>query len=271
MNAILVSVNFADILSITLPWNRHHFDRVMVVTTFDDPSIDVAKANYAESFCTTAFWDGEAEFAKWRALELGLDKLGRQGWICIMDADVLWPNELPSRIINGCPWDVHCLSNANIGCLFTPRRRMMPLEMYIAGRNAEIKMGLSGEAVPIEEHWSKFPLHRNEAEFAGYSQIFHASDPVLGPPPWHETDWRHCGGADSFFQAKWPPTKKIRPPWEVLHLGNAGENWMGRVTPYLDGSEPNQAAERRAQMAAMFNARRGKQGMARFEGERLKR
>ena len=36
MNAILVCVDYSDLLAITLPHNRHHFNKVMVVTTPED-------------------------------------------------------------------------------------------------------------------------------------------------------------------------------------------------------------------------------------------
>jgi hypothetical protein len=32
LRAIMVAVNYSDLLSITLPYNRHHFDQVMIVT-----------------------------------------------------------------------------------------------------------------------------------------------------------------------------------------------------------------------------------------------
>jgi hypothetical protein len=123
-----------------------------------------------------------------------------------------------------------------------------------------------GCLIPGEEDWPQFPLHPQQVEWAGYSQIFHASDPVLGSPPWHETNWRHCGGADSFFQAKWSSANKVRPPFEVLHLGPAGVNWCGRAVPYVDGSQHPEAEHRRAQLTAFVQGRR--RGHDRFAGEK---
>jgi hypothetical protein len=123
--------------------------------------------------------------------------------------------------------------------------------------------------IPDENEWRNYPIHRNTAEWAGYSQIFHANDPVLGSPPWHEVDWVHAGGADSMFQRKWPRDRKIRPPFEVLHLGLAGENWMGRATPYADGTKPENAEELRTKMQGVWVGRR-KAGPGRFEQEKIK-
>jgi hypothetical protein len=241
MRAILVSVDYADLLAVTLPYNRHHFDDVMVVTTPASQDGAVAVAHECRVHYTDAFYDAGASFNKWKALEEGLDAFGRHGWLCLMDADVLWPKELPDFRLED-------------GCLYTPMRRMC--------EHPEL-------GIPPEDMWGKFSLHRQQQEFAGYSQIFYASDPVLGSPPWHQVDWKHAGGADSFFQQKWPDNRKVRPPFEVLHLGPAGQNWYGRATPLLDGSTPPDAAEKLAKVAATWRNRRGKHGEERFQGEKL--
>lgn len=213
MNAILVAVNYDACLTLTLPYNRHHFDRVVVVTDDGDAgdrTRRIALPHGCEVFHTDAFYRRGAMFNKWLALEEGLDacKL-RTGWLCVMDADVLWPKDLPRTWQPGREYPGFGYRE---GCLYTPRRRMYPT---------------IPQEVPPEEEWGRYPLHRNEAEFAGYSQVFHCSDPALPPAPWHETNWIHAGGADSFFQRRWPESRKVRPPFEVLHLGPAGENWCG--------------------------------------------
>lgn len=248
MRAILVSVDFDDVLSLTLPYNCHHFDEVWVVTAPGKPDVAVAEQYGARVLETNAFWEQGAAFNKWRALEQGLDAMGRNGWLCLMDADILWPRELK--------WPSYRSGEMLVsGYLYTPRRRMLET---------------IPKEVPPEAVWVKYPMHPQQREFAGYSQIFHAEDRCLRKPPWHDVNYTSAGTADSFFQAKWPESRKIRPPFEVLHLGEAGRNWMGRVTPRVDGSVPEEAAERRQRLTQMLALRRGKSGMARFEHERLK-
>lgn len=221
MRAIMVCVDYCDLLEITLPRNAHHFDEIMVVTS----PADVNTQTYLEMlsctipvkcFVSDLFYENGAIFNKWKALEAGLDAFGREGWICIMDADVIWPQETP-------------VIKFEIGKLYTPMRRM----------RHEVTL-----PIPPEKEWGRYPIHRNIAEWAGYSQIFHASDPALGPAPWHEIDWKHAGGADSFFQRKWAPENKVRPQFEVLHLGEAGKNWAGRATEFVDGTKPEHSEER---------------------------
>lgn len=243
LRAILVCVDYADFLEITLPYNLHHFSEVCVVTSkSDDDTIDIA-CNYCHTvrlYRTDAFYENGAHFNKWKALEEGLDFMGRKGWICIMDADILWPREL-------------CLTTLDwkIGNLYTPLCRIME--------------DLS-QPIPNEDWWGKFPLRPNQAEFAGYSQIFHADDPHLGDPPWHQLDWSHAGGADSFFQRKWPASHKIRPDFEALHLGPHGANWHGRTTPFLDGSTHPEANQRRVWQEEMYFSRRRTRS---FDSERV--
>lgn len=227
MNAFVVSVNYTDVLRQTLPLQRKFFDRVFIITSSADaPNVSpVAKSNNSEVIVTDLFYADGADFNKWRALEYGLDQGGRKGVICLMDADVVWPAKAtvsPQR-----------------GKLYTPLRYMYPCV----------------DRVPAEHEWDKYPIHRNVSEWAGYTQIFHADDPVLGPAPWHEVNWRTAGGADSFFQRKWRKEDKLRPAWACLHMGPAGANWAGRVTAYADGSVPPDANDKSRKLREYFRLR----------------
>lgn len=258
IKAVCVCVDYSDILALTLPYNIHQFSEVFIVTSpVDRPNVEKvveslsAVHHYRASVSvldTDLFYHDGAKFNKWAALEWGLDQCGRDGWICLLDADVLWPKGAWAQLLSIRP-----------GFLYTPRRRMMP------------SLPKTAAEIPSEDKWTSYPLHPNDAEFAGYSQIFHSSDTRLGNPPWHETDWLHAGGADSFFQMKWPPQLKVRPRFEVLHLGPAGVNWMGRASALTDGSVPAGAMEKHREMQRMFMQRRGRSGPGRFDPEKIKK
>lgn len=241
IRAILVSVDYSDILRITLPYNRRHFDEVWIVTSpADAPNvIPIATANDAEVVVTDLFYEDGADFNKFRALEHALDVVGRRGWICQLDADVLWPKDASDRIMEA----VGTLKPGNLyGCI----RRMWdnwPSYPFPRDRNTVETLTKEGYIVLAESEWGRLPIHRNIGEWAGFTQLYHANDPVLGSPPWHDVKWAHAGGADSFFQQKWHSSKKVRLPFEVLHLGPAGENWFGRATTLADGSVPRPDAE----------------------------
>lgn len=218
MRAILTCVEYGDYLSLTLPYNRHHFEDVMVVTTAEDTETQsIASRHNAQCFITDAFHRDGSFFNKWLALEEGLDAFGRHGILAIMDADILWPK----RIIH----------QYDRGKLYTPFRRVC----------AHLKRG----RVPLESSWPIYKL-KPDKEWIGYTQIFHADDPHLPEPPWHETDWLYAAGADSTFQRNWTNGCKSRPSWKVLHLGPTSRNWCGRITNRLDGNRPSDFAARTA-------------------------
>lgn len=242
ITAVTVCVDYGDYLAITLPINRPHFDRFIVVTTMTDTETHgVAYKLGAEVIATGSFYNRGASFNKGAAIESGIRCFDREGWFVLLDADTV----IPSRADLRGPWAVP-------GSLYTPRR-IMRLE--------------PGEVSGDDATWRTDRPAGNE-EFAGYFQMFHASDPRLGPPPWYSDRWKHAGGSDSEFWRKWPRSHRVRPPFEVLHLGPDGQNWHGRASLRLDGTEPPQAAERRRAMRAMLERRdRPPDGTKRFDGE----
>ena len=245
IRAITVCVDYADILRLTLPRSMEHFDSVTVVThPRDEETIGVVREFGAVLYLTEVFYDKGADFNKFAAMEEGLELMGREGWLAIIDADIYFPPEIPY-------WQM------DEGCLYTPRRRMHP---RIPSRVEEIPVGWSG---------FKYPM-ANE-EFAGYCQIFHANDAMLGPAPWHETNWIWAGGPDSVFHQKWPARNKIRPPFEVLHLGPSFQNWAGRVVPLADGTVPMEATRRANRRSEILDGRAQlrKEGKDMFSGEKI--
>lgn len=230
LRMILVSVDYGDLLEITLPYNRQHFDEVMVVTVpTDERSITTAQTNDAKVFTTQSFYDNGADFNKWKALEQGLDQFGRHGNICFMDADILWPKLIVD-------WEIER------DCLYTPF-------CYLC---SDLKRG-----IPTEDKWEQYRLRAHVLEFPGYTQIFNVEDKHLPKhPPWHQINWRHAGGADSFFQRRWQGEYRQRPPFKVIHLGHTGRNWCGRSTSYLDGTVPKDASDNYNKLRSYINQRR---------------
>jgi hypothetical protein len=239
---ITTCVEYSDILRLTLPHNRSYFSEFMVVTTpKDHETIKVAQDNDCQVHLTNAFYDRGAAFNKFAALEEGLDVFGRNGWMCIMDADIAIP-------VNKLPWV------PKIGKLYTPHRRI--LHQIPA-------------AIPEQRLWRQSKRPMLNEEFAGYFQLFHASDPVLSTGHWHETDWTWAGGADSYFHKKWKEANKTRPPFEVLHLGTPFLNWCGRVTPFADGTK-HEKSDVRNQHRMMLLKARADNRLNRYEAEKLK-
>lgn len=237
MKGLVVCVDFWDLLAITLPRNAGCFDEVLVVTTLGDQrTMSVVGSGPANvnAYCTEVFSANGATFNKGAAIEEGLDVLGREDWLCVFDADIVMPPEMD-------------LAGIQSGYLYAPRRRNLADPRQWA---KYLPPGL----------WRDLPL-APDLEHGGYFHLFHASDPALGSPPWYATNWRHAGGYDSDFIMHWPREKHLRLPFEVLHLGEDGKNWWGRVTPYLDGSRPDSGEVARQRMAQMWVDRKQRGGI----------
>jgi hypothetical protein len=246
MKAVTVCVDYSDYLAVTLPRSAPFFDRVIVVTTPEDAATRAVVASVPNAAChlTRSMYDDGAHFNKGLVLEQAFDVMGRDGWFVVMDADVVMPS--------GFRWP----SDLDPEKLYSPRRRMM----------VEVPWPLM---IPPDHEWAeRFPLHPQEVEFAGYFQLANASCRALARRPWYPTDWIHCGGCDSEFQARWSEGDKVRPNFEVLHLGPAGVNWLGRVSPSLsDGTVPPGAAVRLSELRRLRSLRRGEAD--RFRHEKL--
>lgn len=193
IRAFIVCVDYAPILAETLPYNKHHFQDIVVVTApKDKDTINLCHAEKVNCFITDDFYKYGAKFNKWLALENALEYYKKCGWLWMLDADIFIPKQITL--------------NLEIGKLYGPHRRM----------------ALS--FLP-ENQWSECEYPKNIRDFNGYSQIFHAQDPSI--KEWYQLDWSHAGGADTFFQLQWSHENKIRPNFEVLHVGAPGINWAG--------------------------------------------
>lgn len=224
IKGITVCVEFDDLLAITLPRNAALLSEVVVVTTHDDHRTHtiVDAVPNARCYKTDAFYRHGATFNKGLALEEGFDELGRDGWMLIWDADILFPASMPT-------------DGYEIGNLYTPRRRILQDPRRWSPR-------FSWQRVPVSD----------EPMFAGYFQLFHADDQCLADRPWYGVDYIHAGGGDREFQNRWPVERKIRPSFRVLHLGPRDANWFGRIGRRIDGQPIENRESRRHLMETLL-------------------
>jgi hypothetical protein len=232
MQAIIVSVDYADLLAITLPYNRHHFTDVMVVTKpTDKKTAAVTEACRCSVLQTDVFNAGGATFNKFAAIEEAVRILRPQGWLCLLDADIMIPKGMADP-----------QQSWHIGKIYSPLRRMWV--------NTSLQP-------PPESDWGQLPYGepRNATRFAGYMQVFHVQDAVLTSRPWHRLDYDNASDGDTEFSRKWAKTNKVRPAFDVLHLGQDSKNWCGRATPYVDGTIPDNA-EAKTELVRLFLSKR---------------
>lgn len=252
--ALITCVGMDDYLALTLPYNRHHFDEVWVVTSLEDTrTTAIADKCHAKHYPTDAFHVG-GPFNKYAAIEEALAMTGREGWLCLLDCDVAIPR--------GAQWDFEP------GYLYGPRRRMgsavrapridCPACSGSGVVDTTDKTNVTwrtfdpcpercyGTTLPQESSWHCHKLHHLHSNpkwhnhISGYCQIFHASDKHLPQPPWHPLHLPDAGTGDTMFQDLWNTSVgdcRRRPSWEVLHIGDdARRNWRGRTTPRISTS-----------------------------------
>lgn len=216
---ITVSVDFADLLSITLRANVHHLAECLVVTAPHDRETQelCAAIPGVRTFVTDEFYRHGAFFNKGAALEAAFSAYGREGWLLVFDADILFPDAMQIDWLNPT-------------CIYGPHRRIVddPLNW--------------DPAAP----WDRFRRYQEGPRILGYFQMFNAAA-IRDIRPWYPTTYTHACGSDADFQSLWPPNRRAKLPFDVLHLGPTNANWFGRVTRRLDGTVP----ERSEEMAAL--------------------
>lgn len=230
--AIIVCVEFEDLLALTLPYLLRHVARLLVVTTPADlPTQRLCGWFPKTSVLTTdVFHARGAEFNKGAALEEGFERLGRRGWILVLDVDIVLPRTLD---LAGLDWRK----------LYGARRRLLADPAALPTIHD-----------PRATDWSACPPIP-DAEPGGYFQLFHASHPALVPRPWYPTDFRSAATVDSHFSWKFGAARAWLPQ-DVLHLGPYGGGWCGRTLARLDdGRVPPEAPRRAAASRRVVEAR----------------
>jgi hypothetical protein len=201
IRGLTVSVGewYADILKTTLWAAMRHLTGCLVVTAPGDPSIEVARSvPGVDVFETDLFRRDGDIFNKGAAIEAAFDKIGRDGWILIFDADILMPARLPLWGLD--PTRLH-----------GTRRRILD----------------DPSAYSPTLDWKTCPL-RDDPGPIGYFQLFHADAPALRDVrPWYGVEFPHAGGGDARFMLRWPAGFRSFLPAECLHLGPVDTNWFG--------------------------------------------
>lgn len=202
VRAITVAVGpvYARTLAICLPKNMRHFTEALIVTTPEDEAVKAVARSVpgVRVFETNAFYEYGAKFNKGYAIELSFDVLGREGWIAVVDADILLPDAVPFDLLQ-------------IGHLHGMFRRML--------------------ADPNRWHpdlnWQNCPRMRDGGP-VGFFHCAHADDPAIKDRrPWYDVSFPHAGGGDARYMRLWPRSHWTMLQCDALHLGAPDRNWFG--------------------------------------------
>lgn len=209
IRALTVAVGewYARTLEICLVRNMRHFVECLVITAPEDEAVKRVALSVpgVRLYETNDFYAYGAHFNKGLCIEKGFDVLGRDGWLAVIDSDILLPDSLPLELLQ-------------------------PGRLYGANRRILENPG----------HWHPGFDWRHAAPTVdggpvGFFQLFHAEDPhVRDKRPLYDVSFSHAGGGDAYFMAHWPKPRHQVLPVEVLHLGPRDKHWFGTTPGAVD-------------------------------------
>lgn len=197
ITAVTTSVGYADLQRHTLPSLCDFADRVIVVTEPGDDAISLANACGAETIVTTCGIERGALFNKSGMVRLGqlACPAGPNDWTLLIDADTLVD---PAQRY-ACNFHL-----TDAAALYTCVRH-----------TAETKQQLD------RREWTS-----DSTVGLGYFQLY---NPHGTGSPLYEEWSRDASSCDMDFKAMFPTPVVL--PFSVVHLGPAGVNWFGRLSP----------------------------------------
>jgi glycosyltransferase involved in cell wall biosynthesis len=198
IHGLVVSVNYADLLALSIERWATSLDSLTVVTTHEDKETgSLAARNGCRVFWTDAFYRNGASFNKGAAMEEARQQMPWKDWILFFDADIVPPED----------WFHQVQENAKPGFLNGARR-------YQAATKDDLLK-------------PKLKLISGEGPGVGYFQLFRHDDLHARSVPLLETCWPHAGVYDSAFLARWHKNERHMMPLRLAHVGTQ-HNWFGR-------------------------------------------
>src|SRR5580704_18701286 len=95
LEAVTVSVGYADYLAVVAQANINLFDRWVIVTTHGDSETrEVCRKFSLPTLLTEEFYRDGAEFNKGRGIALGMDQIEGADWMMQLDSDIILPPDL---------------------------------------------------------------------------------------------------------------------------------------------------------------------------------
>jgi hypothetical protein len=94
LECVTVCVGYSDFLALTLPLNKFHFDRIVIVTSPQDTATKrICEFYHVECVVVGGLKPARGEFLKGVAINEGIKRLSLDGWLVHMDADIGLPPE----------------------------------------------------------------------------------------------------------------------------------------------------------------------------------
>lgn len=241
IEAIVVSVDYADYLEETLPFLLPHVDDVVVVTTPEDGRTHrVCKRHGVRFLPTRCFYRQGERFNKARGINYGLANLKLDGWVLHVDGDIVLPArtryllghaDLDPRNLHGAD-RVHCVGRSEWDALKADPEVQFEWSCLV---KAPRRWSLGARIAHID-YGGYCPI--------GFFQLWHPNASGISRYP------RVCQGtaehSDVLHAIQWEREDRVLIPELIcVHLETRdkgdrrpmGHNWVGRTTPEFNRAE----------------------------------
>ena len=234
LQAITVSVDYADFLVFALEENYQLFDEWVIITSYTDDETFRLCQKYENVKCirTNVFYENGAKFNKFAGINLGLSLLDNPEWVLFLDSDIILHNET-RRILENLELNPTYLYGVDrLNCIgikswykFNDNRELVIDNWMLTNAN----MPLGARLV----HY--YGYENGDGKFAGWNplgffQLAHSSS--FDSYPQDSIGADHC---DLVFARMWQRSRRILiPEILVIHLESKfiikGTNWNGRIS-----------------------------------------
>lgn len=230
IEAIIICVNYSDFLAHTLPNNKQHLDKIIVVTdTKDTATKNLCTMYNIECLQTDVFYENGEKFNKGKGINAGLDKLSKLDWVVTIDADI-WLSPHTRGVLDNRHLDpeaiygidrMMCHGHTNwINFLENPRAIN---EQYYLVQANNFPVGSRVAHYNQSDGW--FPI--------GFFQLWNPKKSNIHKYP---IEWDGADHYDVVFAKTFPRGKRyLIPETYVIYLDSEtnkemGMNWKGRKT-----------------------------------------
>lgn len=203
LDVVIVSVNYNDLLIVSLSHNVKIFENITVVTSPDDLLCQkICQKFGVHCVVTGVMYEDGAVFNKGRAINEGIKSIKDPDFILLIDADIV----VESKI------DIDSLTEDS---LYTSSRRICKsYQVYKSWKEGDLDIEKVGR------------LENNKG--IGFFQLFNISNSNIDRENPYPENSQNASWSDLIFRDKFP--KRFDWGGNVIHLGDPYINWDGRVT-----------------------------------------